>query len=230
LGLVGGLGIGATVHYYRALGKLLAAREVDMRLVMVHVETRCVFDFMQREDRQGLAHYLGDAIGRLRSAGAELAAVPAVAPHLCARELMAASPLPVVNLLDAAADAVRASGLRRAAIFGTRLAMETGVFGALGSVELIRPEPEKVDYIHQTYLRLATSGEASEEAYRGLSALAGTLLCLGAEAIVLAGTDLSLIFNEATTRFPHIDCARVHIDAIVQAMTRAVPAPGIRGG
>jgi len=218
LGLIGGLGIGATVHYYRALGKAHAARQVSMRLVMAHVESRPVFDFMQRRDRQGLADYLGDAIGRLKAAGAELAAVPAVAPHLCVRELTAISPVPVLNLLDAVAAAVRASGIRRAAIFGTRLAMETGVFGALGSVELIRPEPAQVDYIHETYLSLAMSGEASDEHYRGLTALAEALLRNGADAIILAGTDLSLIFDEATTRFPHIDCAQAHIDAILQAM------------
>lgn len=218
LGLIGGLGIGATVHYYRALGKAHAARELNMRLLMTHVETNRVFDFMRRDDRQGLAGYLGEAIGRLKAGGAELAAVPAVAPHFCVRELIALSPLPVLNLLDAVADAVRASGIRRAAIFGTRLAMESGVFGALGSVELIRPDPAKRDYIHETYLRLATSGEGSEEDYRGLSALAQALLREGAEAIVLAGTDLSLIFNEQTTGFPHIDCARVHIDAILRAM------------
>jgi len=218
LGLIGGLGIGATVHYYRALGKAHAARQVNMRLVMTHAETRSVFDFMQRADRQGLADYLGDAIGRLKAAGAELAAVPAVAPHLCVSELMAISPIPVLNLLDAVAAAVRVSGIRRAAIFGTRLAMETGVFGALGSVELIKPEPAQVDYIHETYLSLAMSGEASDEHYRGLTALAEALLRNGADAIILAGTDLSLIFDEATARFPHTDCARAHIDAILQAM------------
>jgi len=219
LGLIGGLGIGATVHYYRALGKALAAREVSMRLVMAHVETRRVFEYLANGDRHGLAHYLDGAIGRLRAAGAELAAVPAVAPHVCVRELMAVSSLPIVNLLDALAAAVRARGLRRAAIFGTRLAMETGVFGALDRVELIRPAPAKVDYIHETYVSPATSGEPSEDGYRGLAELAEGLIREGAEAIVLAGTDLSLIFNERTTRFPHLDCARVHIDAILRAMT-----------
>lgn len=221
LGLIGGLGIGATVHYYRALGKAHAAREVSMRLVMTHVEQRRVFDFMQKDDRNGLAGYLGEAIGRLHAAGAEIVAVPAVAPHLCVRELIALSPLPVLNLLDAVADAVRSSHIRRAAIFGTRLAMESGVFGVLGSVELARPDPAERDYIHETYLKLATSGESSEEPYRGLSALAQALLRKGAEAIVLAGTDLSLIFNEQTAGFPHIDCARVHIDAILRAMIDA---------
>jgi aspartate racemase len=190
-----------------------------MRLVMAHVDTRYVFEFMQSGDREGLAQFLADSIGRLQAAGAEVAAVPAVAPHLCVRELVAISPVRVVSLLDAVADAVRASGIRRAAIFGTRLVMGTGVFDTLGSVELVIPDAAQVDYIHETYLDLAMSGERSEEHYRGLTALAHALLRDGAEAIILAGTDLSLVFNEETTQFPHIDCARVHIDAILRALT-----------
>jgi aspartate racemase len=34
------------------------------------------------------------------------------------------------------------------------------------------------------------------------------------EAVILAGTDLALLFNESNTDFPHVDAARVHIDAI----------------
>jgi len=40
------------------------------------------------------------------------------------------------------------------------------------------------------------------------------------EAIVLAGTDLNLVFNEANAGFPAVDCAAAHIDAIVAQMSR----------
>ncbi len=218
LGPIGGLGVGATVHYYRALAKAHAVRGVAMRLVMEHVDTGRVFELMQTGDRAGLAHYLADSIARLHAAGAEIAAVPAVAPHPCARELVAISPIPIVNLLDVVRREVRASGIRRGAIFGTRLAMDTGAFGAFAPVELVTLKPEDRDYVHETYLSLALSGERSEEHYRGLTTLAHTLLRAGAERIILAGTNLSVIFDEDTTEFPHIDCARLYINAIVHAL------------
>jgi aspartate/glutamate racemase len=40
----------------------------------------------------------------------------------------------------------------------------------------------------------------------------------GVEAIVLAGTDLNLVFNEANAGFPAVDCLAAHIDAIVAEM------------
>ena len=40
----------------------------------------------------------------------------------------------------------------------------------------------------------------------------------GVEAILLAGTDLTVIFDEETAGFPAIDVARLHIDAIVERL------------
>jgi aspartate racemase len=53
----------------------------------------------------------------------------------------------------------------------------------------------------------------------GLRNLAKTLCCRdNVEAIVLAGTELNLIFNDANTDFPAIDCARAHIDGIIRQL------------
>ena len=64
-----------------------------------------------------------------------------------------------------------------------------------------------------------STGAGSEAQHRGLTALARTLRERdGVEAILLAGTDLSAIFNDTNTDFPHLDCARVHIQAIMRAV------------
>ena len=34
---------------------------------------------------------------------------------------------------------------------------------------------------------------------------------------LLAGTDLAVLFDESNTHFPHLDCARAHIQAIMRA-------------
>ena len=39
-----------------------------------------------------------------------------------------------------------------------------------------------------------------------------------AQSVLIAGTDLSSVFTESNAGFPMIDCARVHIDAIVQQL------------
>jgi aspartate racemase len=63
---------------------------------MVHAETSRVFEYAEANDREGLACYLSSFIDRLRLAGADLAVIPAVTPHLCIRELLTRSSLPVL--------------------------------------------------------------------------------------------------------------------------------------
>jgi aspartate racemase len=70
-----------------------------------------------------------------------------------------------------------------------------------------QPQPGEVDFIHDTYVELAREGKGSEEQHRSLTALAHTLRARDeVDAIILAGTDLALIFNDASTDLQSIDC------------------------
>ena len=217
IGLIGGLGPGATVHYYKKLTAAYARQHLPLDLVMVHAETSRVFEYAEADDREGLASYLSSFIDRLRLAGADLAVIPAVTPHLCIRELLARSSLPVLNLFDPLVKQLSSHSVKRVGVFGTRFVIESALFGMLDGVEVVQPLQDEVEYIHRTYLELAQTGEGSETQYRGLTDLALNFCKRDRlDAILFAGTDLSLIFNEANTQFPHIDCAALHIEAILE--------------
>lgn len=219
LGLIGGIGVGAAVHYYEELAKAHEARGRTLDLLMVHADVRRVLGHVGAGEILGLARYLAALIDRLKAGGAEVAAIAAVTPHICMADLIAISPLPLVNLLELVGEEARARGIRRAALFGTRFVIESGLFGQLPGVELVMPRPDEVAFIHDTYLQVAASGSVTDAQHRGLTAIAHTLCGRdGAEAIVFAGTDLSLLFNKANTDFPHLDCSRLHIRAITGAL------------
>jgi aspartate racemase len=216
LGLIGGLGVGAAIHYYRELARAHEARGSSLRLVMVHADMRQGLEYIRAGELPKLAEYLADLIGRLRASGAEIAIIPAVTPHICVAELEAISPLPLVNILSATGEAIEARGFRRVSVFGTRFSIETDLFGQVRQAEIIRPQPAEIDFIHEIYFGLAETGIGSAAQREQLSALAHRLIDRERlDGIVLAGTDLSLIFDRETTDFPHIDCAREHIGAIM---------------
>ena len=72
-----------------------------------------------------MADYLGGLLGQLAGAGAQVATIPAFSPQVCARELEAKTPLPLISLLDAILDEVARRKLARVAVFGARVTMET---------------------------------------------------------------------------------------------------------
>ena len=222
LGLVGGLGVGAVVHYYQQLARAYEGRENPLRLLIAHADLRRAVRCVEAGDRNALAGYLCSLIEQMRAGGAEIAAVPAVTPHICVRELKAISPLPLVDILDAVAREVRAAGYRRVALFGTRFTIQNSFFGALEGVDVVMPQPKEIDAIHAAYFQMASSGAATSEPYETLTAIAHALCSRDkVDAILLAGTDLALIFNESTITFPYLDCAAAHIRAILAELTRS---------
>src|SRR6266851_2682569 len=100
LGLVGGLGVGAIIHYYQKLVRAYEEQGRTLDIVITHAETSRVFEYVEAGDRDGLAEYLLVFIRRLKVAGAEFAAIPAITPHYCVRELIVAFPLFLFNIFD----------------------------------------------------------------------------------------------------------------------------------
>ena len=222
IGLIGGLGVGATVYYYRELVKAHAARGFVPNLLIVHADVNRVLHYAATGDVAQMAEYLLVLIRRLEAAGAKVAAIPAITPHMCEPELSPRSPIPLLSLVDEIVGEVRRRELRRVALFGTRFTIETGLFGRLKAADVVSPTTSEIEFIHQAYLQIVNSGSGTEEQYQGLRQIAHTLLEReNVEAIILAGTELSLIFNEANLDFPHIDGSRLHLDAIMRQLTAA---------
>lgn len=195
-----------------------------MNLVMAHAHVDRVLGAVQAGDKQGLASYLASLIARLQAAGAEFAVVPAVAPHIAITELKGLSPLPVLSLIDEVKREMDARQLRRVALFGTRFAIESRLFGQLTDVEVVTPQPDEVDYIHATYLQLVSAGIGLESHRHGLGRLAHRLMERDrVQAVILAGTELALVFNETNADFPHVDAARLHLNAIAQRAMATSP-------
>src|SRR5262245_22828106 len=135
LGLIGGLGPGATVHYYR---ELIAGHERQgrvPRLLIAHADIQRVYALVIAKDFEGLASYLAGLIGNMAAGGAELTAIVAVTPHICASQLEAISSLPLINMLTEVRAAVNARGLKRVPLLGTRFTIETQMFGSLDAIE-----------------------------------------------------------------------------------------------
>jgi aspartate racemase len=220
LGLIGGLGVGATVHYYR---ELIAAHESQgrvPRLLMAHADIKRVYEILgATKDLDGLAHYLGGFVESLAAGGAEFTAIVAATPHICAPQLVKLSPVPLINMLTEVAAVVRAKGLRRVALLGTRFTVESRMFGSLGEVDVVMPQAAEIERINAIYMDVV-AGHGTPAQIDELRKLAHTFVARdGAETILIAGTDLSPVFTQANAGFPLIDCAAIHIDAIMRRLT-----------
>jgi aspartate racemase len=218
-GLVAGLGVGAGIFYYKSLVDAHLARGLSPSLLMVHADVRKVMRLAQERKAQELAEYLTGLLLHLADGGAELATIPAFSPQICAAELAGMTPLPLINLLDAIAAEAARRKLKRVAVFGARVTMETHLFGRLQGRDVVGLSNEETNLVSNIYVRVVEEAKASSEDYEQLRSLAHKVIEReNLDAIVLAGTDLAFVFNEENTDFPYLDGARVHIQAIMDQL------------
>jgi len=217
LGLVGGLGPGATITYYRELIAAHAAKERVARMLIAHADVDHGRPLAEAGKLDELARYLNGFIDATAAGGAEMAAIVAVTPHICSAQLLPLLRIPLIDMVATVADEIRARGLKRVALLGTRSTVESRMFGRLGS-EVVMPRPDEIEFIHNAYLDVVYDRSTPEGIDR-LRALAHTLIMRdGAEAVLLAGTDLSMVLNEESAGFPTIDCAGVHVREITKRL------------
>jgi len=218
IGLVGGLGPAATIHYYQEITKQAAQVRQPLALFIAHADVSRVFGYVSRGDIAGLADYLAGFIRSLAQAGAELAAISAVMPHICMASLREIVPVPLCDVVNTTLEALNERQWSRVTLFGTRAVLEGAMFGRLHGIEVIPPLPEETEAIHNAYVSIVERGEASEEVRDLLTRLGARIQAREhLDAIVMAGTDLALVFSEDTAPFPILDCAFHHVQAILLA-------------
>ena len=168
-------------------------------------------------DEAGLGRYLGTLANELFDAGCAVVAITAVAPHMAIREVTKLARGPVVNVLDAIPAGMAASGVNRVGVFGNRAVMLTDIFGAVSADQVVHLDPASLEEVHAIYSDIALNGGGgtTPETER-LNQIAHDLLGRGAQAIVLAGTDLSSFYAEQPPAYPVVDVARLHIAQILQ--------------
>jgi aspartate racemase len=215
IGLIGGIGPAATEHYYRGLIERHGRSGVPLELTIVHADARELARNVAALARQTQAEIFAGLVRRLAGAGAQLAAVTSMGGHFCVAELEPLSPLPLLNAIPAVEAAVRERGLRTIGILGTKLVMETGLYDAISSARIVAPEGDALERVHRSYIEMAQAGRVTEDQRQTFFG-AGEWMHreLGAEAVLLGGTDLFLAFEGQKCGFPVIDCAAIHMDAI----------------
>jgi aspartate racemase len=220
VGLIGGLGVGAAVIYYRAIAAGCADRGMVPRITIAHAHAPTVLEHVAAGRIDELADYLAGFVGELRDAGAEFFAIPAVTPHIAILPLTHRTSLPIISMLEVTATGLHDRRYSRIALFGTRFTIESELFGALADFDVISPRPQEIAEIHRIYLELATTGHTSAAGVEALRDIAHAISRRGRiDAVVLAGTDLNLIFDEANAGFPAFDCASAHLTAILDRAT-----------
>ena len=176
LGILGGMSWESTQHLYALINRGVAARLGGLhsaQLVLHSVDFAPIAALQAAGNWAEAARVLGEAATGLARAGAEALLIATNTMHLVAPEVERAAGLPVLHIVDATAEALRAAGVRRAGLRATRFTMEQGFYRERMwerfGIELITPDEAGRTEVHRLIYEELCRGRfepASREALR----------------------------------------------------------------
>lgn len=221
LGLIGGMSWESTLPYYRLINEQVRARLGGLhsaKLVLYSVDFAEIEQLQQAGDWVTAGARLADAARALAAAGAEALVLCTNTMHKVAPAIAAAVNLPLLHIADPTAAAIRAAGLTRVGLLGTRFTMEQDFYVErlrAHGLEVLLPNAEQREIVHSVIydeLCLGRSEPTSRAAYRAIIA---DLACRGAEAVILGCTEISLLIGPDDSPLPLFDTTRLHAQAAV---------------
>ncbi len=217
IGLIGGIGVAATLVYYQRLTAAVAATGGQLECTIVHAQVQDLLRTNTNDLRDEQAAIYAPLIDRLKAAGADCAAITSLGGHFCFDETVALTSLPLVSAVAPLDDFFVAEGLGTVGLLGTRVVMRTGLYGQLVQTRTIAPD--EIDVVGQTYLDMAVAGVCTDDQRRLFLDAGQQLVDRGAQAVVLAGTDLNLAFDGQDPGYRVIDALDVHVDVLARLAT-----------
>ncbi|WP_170476698.1 aspartate/glutamate racemase family protein [Ruegeria arenilitoris] len=219
IGLIGGIGVAATVVYYQRLSTAVASRGRSLDLTIVHADVQELIRNSLADEKVKQAKVYSELINRLKAAGADCVAITSLGGHFCYDETVKRSSLPMISAVKPLDGYFASKGYDTVGLLGTRVVMQTKLYGQLQQTRALTFEDE-IETLGQIYQDMAVEGRCSDQ-NRELFLDAGRRMVddLGADAIVLAGTDLNLAFDGQKPGYKVIDALDVHVDVLARLAT-----------
>jgi aspartate racemase len=219
LGLIGGMSWESTIPYYRIINERMRERLGGLhsaKLVLHSVDFAEIEAMQHRGEWEAAGAVLAEAARGLRAAGAEAIVICTNTMHLVAPQVQAAVDLPLLHIADATAARIRAAGLTRVALLGTRFTMEQAFYRdriVAAGIEVLTPDAAQRDRVHRVIydeLCLGRILDASRDDYRAIIA---DLVGHGAQGVILGCTEIGLLVGAGDASVPLFDTARIHAEA-----------------
>jgi len=212
----------SSAHYYRIVNELVrdsAGGLHSARVLMCSVDF-AVIESCQVEGRwDDAALELAEAARALERGGADCVVLCTNTMHKVAAQVAAAVAIPFIHIVDATAAAIRAAGLRRVGLLGTRFTMEEEFYAARladrGRVGVLIPEAADRAIVNRVIYDELCLGRVEERSRAEYLRIIDDLIARGAQGIVLGCTEIMMLVGQGDVSVPTFDTTALHARAAV---------------
>jgi aspartate racemase len=224
IGILGGMGPEATAYFFGLIvGQTQAARDQDHIPIIICSNPKI-------PERTAAVLGLGpspvpllkDGVRRLARAGADFIVIPCITAHAFLPEMKAASPLPILNILNLtrAFSVNTIPGLARVGLIASTGTARSGLFARTFSkagIAVITPTDKEQKKVMEAIFgeRGIKAGFTSGRARKLILEAARGLIGRGAQAIIAGCTEVPLVLRQKDLRVPLIEPLQIAAEAAI---------------
>jgi aspartate racemase len=220
IGLIGGMSWESTVPYYQTINRVVGKRLGGLhsaKIALYSVE----FDEIEKLQHAGrweeAGEILADAARAVRRAGADFIVLCTNTMHKVAGQVEAAVDIPLLHIADATAERVKAAGVTRVGLLGTKFTMEEdfyrGRLEARHGLTVMTPPAQQRAAVHRVIYDELCLGIVEGASRRGLQQIVSDLVEQQAQGVILGCTEIGLLLRPGDAPVPLFDTAAIHAEA-----------------
>lgn len=216
IGLLGGMSWESTVTYYQTINELVKQRLGGLhsaKLLLYSVDFAELESRMSAGDWEGAAAILCDAAQRLKAAGADFLIICTNTLHKVAPQIERTSGLPVLHIAHTVAWELKAKGVTRAALLGTRFTMEQDFYKEIlrgEGIEVLLPNVSDRAIVDRVIFQELCLGVVSDASRKEYLRIINQLADAGAQGVIFGCTELGLLVHPKDCSLPVFDSAVIH--------------------
>jgi aspartate racemase len=222
LGLLGGMSWQSTAAYYRVLNESVGQRvggHASAPVTIHSVDFWEIEQFQRAGDWPAQGRILAEAAAGLERSGVEAIALGTNTLHMVSDQITEAISVPFLDLIDVVAQAVH--GYDVVGLLATGYTMTSDLYPkrlATFGTDVIVPDEADRAVVHDIIYRELVHGVVTAESRAQYRAIMARLVDRGAQAVVLACTEIGLLVGADDASVPVLDTTTLHCAVLTDFM------------
>ncbi len=223
IGLIGGMSWESSQVYYQILNERV--RELlggfhSARCVIESVDFAEIEKLQHQNDWDSLNESMVEAAVNLENAKADLIILCTNTMHLCSDTIKDSVNIPFVHIAEATGQKIKASGLQKVLLLGTKFTMEKEFFRDIlkddFGLEVMTPEQTHRDLVHQVIYEELVHGKILPESRKAFQEIINKAIADGSEGTILGCTEIPLLIKPEDVDIATFDTTRIHAERAVE--------------
>ncbi len=227
IGMIGGTSWESTQLYYQQLNERTAQALGGLhsaRCILYSLEFGEVCAHMERGEWDAAGELTAQAAKALEDAGADFLILCANTSHKFCGAVERRVSIPILHIVDAVVEAIRARGMRTVGLLGTKYTMQEDFYLPrleAADIRVLLPEAAEMEEVNRIIYEELCVGTVKESSRDTLSALVEAMRRGGAEGVILGCTELGMILKDEDAAIPLLDTVKIHSEAAVRMALEA---------